>query len=104
MRSAHEDLEQRVQERTAELAQANASLEAEIAERRRAEAALQQAHDDLERRVQERTVALRLINELLQLEIDQRKQSEQVVRESEAKHRALLDASWPCWNVPSAMR
>ncbi len=97
LRTAHEELERRVQERTAQLAQLNDSLEAEIAERRRAEAALQQAHDDLERRVQERTVALRLINELLQLEIDQRKQSEQVVRESEAKHRALLDA------IPDAM-
>jgi len=97
LRTAHEELERRVQERTAQLAQLNASLEAEIAERRHAEAALQQAHDDLERRVQERTVALRLINELLQLEIDQRKQSEQVVRESEAKHRALLDA------IPDAM-
>ncbi len=97
LRSAHEDLEQRVQERTADLAQANASLEAEIAERKRAEAALQQAHDDLERRVQDRTVALRLINELLQLEVDQRKQSEHVLRESEAKHRALLDA------IPDAM-
>ncbi len=97
LRTAHEELERRVQERTAQLAQLNDSLEAEITERRHAEAALQQAHDDLERRVQERTVALRLINELLQLEIDQRKQSEQVVRESGAKHRALLDA------IPDAM-
>ncbi len=97
LRSAHEELEERVQERTAQLAQLNASLEDEIAERKRAETALQQAHDDLERRVQERTVALRLINELLQLEVDQRKQSEHVLRESEAKHRALLDA------IPDAM-
>ena len=97
VRNAHDDLERRVQERTAELAQANASLQAEVAERRWAEAALRQAHDDLEQRVQERTVALRLINELLQLEVDQRKQSEQVLRESEAKHLALLDA------IPDAM-
>ena len=97
LRRAHEELERRVQERTAQLVQLNASLEDEIAERRHAEAALQQAHDDLERRVQERTVALRLINELLQLEIDQRKQSEHVLRESEAKHRALIDA------IPDAM-
>jgi len=97
LRSAHEQLEERVQDRTLQLAQLNASLEDEIAERKRAESALQQAHDDLERRVQERTVALRLINELLQLEVDQRKQSEHVLRESEAKHRALLDA------IPDAM-
>ena len=97
VRTGHDDLERRVQERTAELAQANAALQAEVAEHHRAEAALQQAHDDLEQRVQERTVALRLINELLQLEVDQRKQSEQVLRESEAKHRALIDA------IPDAM-
>ena len=37
LRRAHLDLEQRVRERTAELARTNASLEAEVAERRRAE-------------------------------------------------------------------
>src|SRR5262249_49996220 len=39
LRRAHEELEQRVLERTAELAQANASLRAEISERERAERA-----------------------------------------------------------------
>ena len=97
IRSAHDDLEQRVRERTAELARSNQALHAEIAERNRAEAALQKAHDDLEQRVQDRTVALSVINDLLQLEIDQRKQSEQILRESEARHRALLDA------LPDAM-
>ena len=96
-RSARDDLEQRVRERTAELARSNQALHAEIAERNRAEAALQKAHDDLEKRVQDRTVALSVINELLQLEVDQRKQSEQILRESEARHRALLDA------IPDAM-
>jgi PAS domain S-box-containing protein len=41
LQSSYDTMEQRVEERTAELAQANASLEAEIAERRRAEEALQ---------------------------------------------------------------
>jgi PAS domain S-box-containing protein len=40
LRQAHSELEQRVQERTAELQQANQALEAEIAERQRAEKAL----------------------------------------------------------------
>lgn len=37
LRQAHAELEQRIQERTADLAQANAALRAEIAERKRAE-------------------------------------------------------------------
>ena len=47
LRRAHKELEQRVQERTAQLAQLNDSLEDEIAVRKHAETALQQAHDDL---------------------------------------------------------
>ncbi|XHX75957.1 MAG: PAS domain S-box protein [Stenomitos frigidus ULC029] len=43
LKTAHEPLEADVAARTADLAQANAALQAEIAERRRAEAALQQA-------------------------------------------------------------
>ncbi len=97
IRDARDDLERSVQDRTKELARSNEALHAEIAERKRAEAALQKAHDDLEKRVQDRTVALSVINELLQLEVDQRKHSEQILRESEARHRALLDA------IPDAM-
>jgi signal transduction histidine kinase/DNA-binding response OmpR family regulator len=40
LRQAHDTLESRVQERTAELAQANAALQQEVAERKRAEASL----------------------------------------------------------------
>jgi PAS domain S-box-containing protein len=43
LRTAHAELEQRVEERTAELAQANASLRAEIIERKQAEEALRQS-------------------------------------------------------------
>ncbi|XGV95908.1 MAG: PAS domain S-box protein [Leptolyngbya sp. BL-A-14] len=43
LKAAHEQLEAQVAARTAELAQANATLQAEITERRQAEAALQQA-------------------------------------------------------------
>ncbi len=45
VRRAHDQLEVRVQERTAELAQANEGLRAEIAERQRAEQALQQSEE-----------------------------------------------------------
>ena len=43
LRQAHDDLEIRVRERTAELARANAALQAEIAERKRVEHALQES-------------------------------------------------------------
>lgn len=92
LQKAHSELEQRVVERTAELASMNASLQEEIGERRKAELALKNAHSELEKRVQERTVALSMINELLELEIAERNRTEGVLRESEAKHRALLDA------------
>ena len=45
LRRAHDELEMRVQERTAELAQANEALRAEIAERRRAESALRESEE-----------------------------------------------------------
>jgi PAS domain S-box-containing protein len=55
---SYEELERRVEERTAELAKVNDQLRTEIAERKRAEGALQQAHDELELRVRQRTEAL----------------------------------------------
>lgn len=55
LKRAHNELERRVRERTAELVEANKQLETEILERNRAEAALKKAHDELERRVKERT-------------------------------------------------
>jgi signal transduction histidine kinase len=47
LRKAHNELEQRVKERTAQLSQANEELEAEIKERQRAEEALRNAHEEL---------------------------------------------------------
>lgn len=55
LKRAHDLLEHRVKERTAELLKANKQLETEIVERNSAEAALQKAHNELERRVAERT-------------------------------------------------
>lgn len=47
LRRAHDELEVRVQQRTAELSEANEQLEAQIAERMRAEHALREAHERL---------------------------------------------------------
>lgn len=58
----NEALEQRVQERTAELLQTNAALQAEIARRQEAEVALRQERSSLARRVAEQTADLSKTN------------------------------------------
>jgi len=47
LRKAHEELEHRVEERTAELAQTTRQLKQELTERKRAEKKLRRAHEDL---------------------------------------------------------
>ena len=68
-----------------------AELADEIAERREAEAALQEAHAELESRVEARTQELSRANAALQAEIEDRGQAERALRESEAKHRRLIE-------------
>jgi PAS domain S-box-containing protein len=55
---SYEEVERRVEERSAELAKVNDQLRTEVAERKRAEGALQHARDELELRVRQRTEAL----------------------------------------------
>jgi signal transduction histidine kinase len=62
LRRARADLEIRVRERTLELAAANESLQAEVAERQRAEAKILGINGELERRVSERTAELAAAN------------------------------------------
>lgn len=62
----------------------------DIAERKKAEAALRQAHDELERRVEERTTELAKTNEALQAEITERKQAEEILREHEERLKIAL--------------
>jgi signal transduction histidine kinase len=62
LRRARADLEARVRERTLELAAANESLQAEIAERQRAEARILRINGELEERVSERTAELGAAN------------------------------------------
>jgi PAS domain S-box-containing protein len=63
-----------------ELRQLNLALESEIAERKRAEAALQRAHDELEQRVERRTAQLAQANAELQAEIVERNRYEAELR------------------------
>ncbi len=58
LQKAHEELEQRVKERTAELVGVNKQLTREIKKRKQTEEALKKSHDDLERKVAARTVEL----------------------------------------------
>ena len=55
---ARDELELRVEERTADLRKTNEELESEVTERKRAEEELLRARDELERRVEERTAEL----------------------------------------------
>ena len=68
---AHEELETRVQERTAQLALANEAMQLEIAERRRAEEALRSSEETAKRMAQENAIMAeigRIISSTLNIE------------------------------------
>jgi C4-dicarboxylate-specific signal transduction histidine kinase len=77
------ELEERVEGRTVELAEANKQLYKEILERTRAEAALQSAHNELELRVEERTADLIEANKQLQMQIAERRKLEEQLLHAE---------------------
>ncbi|MGD8794554.1 MAG: PAS domain S-box protein, partial [Anaerolineae bacterium] len=64
-----------------------------LAELRATERALRRARDDLEVRVHERTAELARANRELRAEIERRQQVEHALRESEARHRRLVECS-----------
>jgi PAS domain S-box-containing protein len=86
-------LEEKIADRTVRLIEANATLENEILERRKAEAELQNAHANLEQRIKERTAQLEVSNEELQNEIAIRKKVEQKLRKSEERLHLALNAN-----------
>jgi PAS domain S-box-containing protein len=88
---AQDDLEDRVNERTAELNAANVALQAEVLERQRVENALRHAHDELEIRVAERTRALADANEVLQREIVERRRTGEALKNSRALYHSLVE-------------
>ncbi|HSW35488.1 MAG TPA: PAS domain S-box protein [Candidatus Limnocylindrales bacterium] len=63
----------------------------DISESKKAQEELQRAHNELEIRVEQRTTELKRTNELLELEIVQRRQAEEALRQSEVKHRHLVE-------------
>jgi PAS domain S-box-containing protein len=69
------------------------ALNQELAERRRAEAALQKARKELEEQVEKRTAELSKTIEFLKEEVTEHMRAEEALRESEEKYRALFQES-----------
>ena len=65
----------------------------DMAQRKRAEAALQTAHIEMEAKVRERTLELAAANEDLQREATERKLVEGALRNSELRHRQIVDCA-----------
>jgi PAS domain S-box-containing protein len=93
LRELTERLEQKVDERTTELTQANLYLQSEIAQRIRTEQALQQAHDNLELMVEKRTAELSMKNRQLTIALDKRRKTEQALRQSEITYRTIFETT-----------
>ncbi|MDM8530454.1 ATP-binding protein [Anaerolineales bacterium HSG25] len=99
LKKAHGSLEQRVQERTAELAMANASLTKQIEVRKQAEKELQRYRDHLEELVSHRTdelsqanIKLQSLNQHLHQEVIQRTQAEaELQKKNEELSKTLRD-------------
>ena len=75
-----------------------ADLEKEVAERKRAEAALEQANRELEDRIQQRTGELLELNEQLEGEIGERERAQKLLSESQQRlELALKGADLGLW-------
>ncbi|MEE8470372.1 MAG: PAS domain S-box protein [Dehalococcoidia bacterium] len=85
-------LEELVQERTAELKNANDRLQREMVERKQAEGVLSGHGSDLEALVEERTTELRNANEKLEQEIDRSKQAGKELRAKDSAIALSLNA------------
>ncbi len=85
-------LRREVELRTQQLFSINQELETKVAERNRAEAALQRAYDELEARIAERTAELSIANTTLKKEIEERQWIEAALRRSEEKYRTIIES------------
>jgi tetratricopeptide (TPR) repeat protein len=92
LQRARDELERRVQERTAELAKTNAALKVVLEERKEAQTVLQHAHDVLEQRVEERTAELAKTNETLRVEIADRLRADAELRNQTRVLESILES------------
>ena len=92
-RQHNQELERKVQERTAELLEANQKLKQEIQERKQIEKKLQEAHDQLEQRVQERTAELSATNQQLKTQINERKLVEAALERLSRQTQLILECA-----------
>jgi len=88
----YSNLEQKIEERTAELTKANRQLNVEIQERKRVEKALHKANEELETRVADRTADIAKANEELRAEIIERKRTEIELEKSKEAAEAANQA------------
>ena len=91
LQRAYHDLEVWAGQRTAALERANHALQYEVAERERAEAALQDAQAALEDRVAQRTAALERANQELRAQAAERREAEKRLAESRERYRSLFE-------------
>jgi PAS domain S-box-containing protein len=92
-RQHNQELEERVQSRTAELLSANSQLQQEIIERKQIEAQLQDIRNQLEQRIQERTKELSETNRHLQGEINERKHAEIALKKLSRQTHLILESA-----------
>jgi len=90
----YDDLERLVEERTAQLTQANEKLQREINKRSSVEARVRKYQHHLEELVEERTREIIQTNEQLQQEINRHKLAQEALRESEEQFRCLSEATF----------
>jgi two-component system, cell cycle sensor histidine kinase and response regulator CckA len=90
----NEKLRQKLEHQAVTLSDTNRDLLAEITERKRIEAILQEAHAELESRVNKRTIELSAANERLRLEIIEKNQAEVKMQQSNVRFKTLADATF----------
>lgn len=91
IRRLNDELEGRVVERTAQLQEARAALEQDVARRKQAEEGIRCLNAELEERISTRTMQLRETNEELRREIGERIRASRALSESEATFRAIIE-------------
>jgi len=88
---AYDKQEQKIQERTADLASTNEELQKEITQRKKAEQQLNKYQEHLEELVEKRTGELKTVNEQLLKEIEERERIQNALKESESTYRAIFE-------------